>query len=298
MEDLVIVGGGPAGLGAALYAKRYSLNVVLIAKELGGTLNVIPHIDNWLGSPGIKGYEMMNSFVEHVKKNDVKIVEDEVSKITKSKSRFVVYTNNKKFECKTVLLANGLKRRELNIRGEKEFSGKGVHYCFICDGPLYKRKIVGVVGGSDSAVRAAIFLSEYANKVYLFYRGGELRAEPVLVAKLRKIKNVEIKYNANLTKIYGGKFVRGVKLGNGKNVSLDGVFIEAGSIPLAELVKEIGVKLNEKGFIIVDRDMSTNVKGVFAAGDISDYSSLKQLITAVASGSIAAQGVYHYLNKK
>lgn len=295
MEDVIIIGGGPAGLGAGLYASRYSLKTLVIGKELGGTCNKIPKIENWLGNPGMPGVELVKNFVDHVKQNKVKIIEDEVSSILKEKDNFVVVTEHGKYSGKSLILANGMKHRELNIPGEKKYSGNGVHYCFTCDGPLYKNLVVGVVGGSDSAVAAAVFLESYAKKVYIFYRGKELRAEPAL---LKKLKNVEIIYNVNLKEIYGDKFVKGVKTDSGKDIKLDGIFIEAGNIPLTELVKNIDVKLDDKGFIMVDKNMATSSSGVFAAGDICDATSLRQVITAVATGSIAAQGAYNYLKKK
>lgn len=298
MEDLLIIGSGPAGLGAALYATRFSLKTSIIGIELGGICNIVPRIDNWLGDPGITGPQMAKKFVDHVKLTKASFIQGEVASIKKEGEHFVVTTENGSYEGLMILLANGMKHRELKIPGEKEYSGNGVHYCFTCDGPLYKDLVVCVVGGGCSAAIAALFLQDYAKKVYLIYRRKELIAEPILVERLNASKKIEIIYETNLTEIYGDKNVKGIKTDSGKDISLDGVFIEAGNIPLTALVKDIGVKLDEKGFIEVDKNMITNVKGVFSAGDVCNASSLKQFITAVATGSIAAQSAYHYLKKK
>src|SRR3989338_11020596 len=209
----------------------------------------------------------------------------------------LIFSNKKKFEAKTVIFENGMSHRKLNVSGEKEFAGKGVHYCYTCDLPIFAGKTVAIIGGSDSAALGTIFAEKYAKKIYVIYRGNKLRAEPVSAAKVYNMKKAQVIHNTNLTEIYGEKFVKGFKTDTQKDIKVDGIFIEVGHLPLTELAKSLGVKLDEKGFIAVDKNQITNIPGVFAAGDISNGTSLKQFITSAAEGSIAAQAVYSYLQK-
>ncbi|MBI5797280.1 FAD-dependent oxidoreductase [Candidatus Woesearchaeota archaeon] len=297
MEDVIIIGGGAAGLAAALYCARFTLRTTVIAKEYGGTGNIAHLVDNWIGEPGITGSDLMQKFIAHVKQYKVPLVEDEVLSVSKKGKSFVVKTKKKSYATKTVLFTNGMTHRKLSVSGEQEFSGKGVHYCYVCDGSLYGKKTVAVIGGSDAAALGTIFLSGYAKKVYLIYRGDKLRAEPISAKKVYSLKNVEVIHNANVVEVYGDKFVRGIKLDTKKNIVLDGIFIEIGHIPLVDLAKKLKVRVDDHGFIAVDKDQNTNMKGVFAAGDISNATSLKQFITSASEGSIAAQTIYHYLQK-
>ena len=298
MEDVVIIGGGAAGLGAALYCARFTLKTTVIAKDYGGTGNIAHLVDNWIGDPGITGPELMKKFISHVKEYKVPLIEAEVVSLEKTKKGFVVKTSDKKkIETKTILFANGMTHRKLGIPGEKEYSGKGVHYCYACDGPLYKGKTVAMIGGSDAAALGALFMEQYAKKVYVIYRGEKLRAEPISSIRVYKSKKMEVIHNTNLTEIYGEKFVKGIKTDTKKDIILDGIFIEVGHLPLTDLAKSVGVKLDAKGFIAISKDQSTSVPGIFAAGDITNGTSLKQFITSVAEGSIAAQSLYFFLQK-
>ncbi len=298
MEDVIIIGGGVAGLGAALYCARFTLKTIVIAKEYGGTGNIAHLVDNWIGEPGITGPNLMQKFITHVKSYKIPLIEAEVESIEKTKNGFIVKTSDKKkYESKTILFANGMTHRKLGVPGEKEYSGKGVHYCHSCDGPLYRNKTVAIIGGSDAAALGVLFMEGYAKKIYMIYRGDKLRAEPISAQKVYKMKKAEIIYNTNIVEIYGDKFVKGVKTDTKKDIKLDAVFVEIGHIPLSNLAKNIGVKLDEKGFIPVDKNHATNIPGIFAAGDITNATSLKQFITSAAEGSIAAQGVYYYLQK-
>jgi thioredoxin reductase (NADPH) len=296
MYDLVIIGGGAAGLGAALYAARFKLNVAVVAKEFGGTGNIAHKVDNWIGSPGITGPELMENFVNHVKEYKVPLIEDEVVSVEKKGSTFVIKGKEKEFESRSLIFANGMKHRKLNVKGEEEFAGKGVHYCYTCDGPLYFDATVAVIGGSDSAALGAIFMEEYAKEMYVIYRGKKLRAEPVSSERVYAMKKAKVIHEANVVEIYGDNVVQGVKLDTGEDVKLDAVFIEIGHIPLNELAVSVGVEVDSHGFIKVDSDMKTNVEGVFAAGDITNGTSLKQFITSAADGSISAQSAYYFLN--
>lgn len=189
MYDIIIIGAGAAGLTAALYAYRYNLNTLLISKDIGGVTLEAHSIENFPGYKGITGIELIKQWVDHIKSLKVEIQLDDVVNIEKQKDNFVITTKNgKKFQSKTVILALGMKRKHLNIEDEDKFLGKGVSYCATCDGPLYKNKIVAVIGGGDTALMDAQFLVEHAKKVYIIHRRDELRAEPKEKNKLKKIK--------------------------------------------------------------------------------------------------------------
>lgn len=298
MYDVVIIGGGAGGLAAALYSARFMLKTLLIAKDFGGTGNIAHKVDNWIGEPGITGPELMQKFVDHVKSYKVPMVEAEVLAVKKKGKNFVIVTNKKKFEAKTVIFANGMSHRKLNVSGEKEFAGKGVHYCYTCDLPIFAGKTVAIIGGSDSAALGTIFAEKYAKKIYVIYRGNKLRAEPVSAAKVYNMKKAQVIHNTNIVEIYGDRMVRGLKTDTGKDIKLDGVFVEIGYIPLSDLAKSLGVKLTEYGFVKVTKNQETNISGIFAAGDISDATTLKQFITSASEGSIAAQSAYFHVRRK
>ncbi|MFA5141864.1 MAG: FAD-dependent oxidoreductase [Candidatus Woesearchaeota archaeon] len=291
--DLVIIGGGPAGMGCAVYSTRYKLNTAIISSDLGGLVNQAPMIENYLGYSSIVGSDLVAKFVEHVKSANVPIFDDCVVKITMNKDSFEVHSESQVVLAKNILIASGLERRKLDIPGEKEFEGRGVTYCATCDAPMFKGFDVAVVGGGDAAAAAAVLVAKYAKQVYLVYRGDKLRAEPFWQDKLKVTKNVSIVYNANLTEIRGNKSVESVKLDNGKELKVRGIIVEVGSVPTNALVAGLGVDLDDKGFIKVDAGMRTNVPGVYAAGDVCNANNgFKQIITAVASGSIASNTIF------
>jgi thioredoxin reductase (NADPH) len=190
----------------------------------------------------------------------------------------------------------GTVRRKLNVPGEENYLGKGVSYCATCDGPLFRDKTVIVVGGSDGACITAVQLAEYAKKVYVVYRKGKLRAEPWWVSRIKKNEKIEVIYNTNVKEILGNDFVEGVKLDNNKQLKVEGVFIEIGGVPQISLIKNLGVKADEGNYIVVDSEQRTNIRGIYAAGDITTGSNKwSQIVTAVAEGSIAARSVFYDL---
>ena len=213
---------------------------------------------------------------------------------------FIVRTEKAKYHAKTIIFATGAKWRELSMKGAEEFKSKGVHYCALCDGALYKDKILAVVGGSDSAAKEAILLAQNAKKVYIIYRGDKIRSEPINAKLIEKNKKIEVITNTNITEILGDKMVNKVILDKGyngsKNLEVNGVFGAIGHIPLSDLAVKLGVKINKKKEIMIDRESKTNVKGIFAAGDVVD-SGFKQAITGVAEGVVAAHSVYTYTNE-
>lgn len=297
MYDVIIIGSGIAGLNAGLYAARASLKVLIIGSELGGNLNKTHKIDNWIGEPGITGLKLLNKFVKHAKKFGVEIVDDEVVSVLPKGNNFNVICN-KEYEAKSVIFANGMLNRQLNVKGEDKFLGNGVHYCVTCDGPFYKNKVVAIIGGGDSAIMAALFLDHYASKVYLINKNERCKAEAILIKKMKEMKKLEILNKTNVVEVLGKKFVEKIKFDNGKELVVDGVFVEIGSVPMVNLARDLGLKLDEKQFIMVDNEMKTNVTGIYAAGDITNCTVVKQYITAAAEGAIAAKSVFSYLKRK
>lgn len=296
--DLVIIGGGCAGYPAAVYAARFNLKTLVIAKERGGLITTTHLVENYPGFTALSGPELAQNLEEHVKANNVPILDDIVSSVEKVGDYFEIKTDmwEKNIKAKTVVLATGTKHRHLNIDSEKTFQGKGVSYCATCDGPFYKGKVVGIVGGSDSAAKEAMVLSQNCEKVYMFIR-THLKAEPINSDRIRKIENVELIEGVEVDEILGSDFVEKVRLKNGNEYDLEGLFIAIGMLPQNELAKNLGVELNKKGEIIIDRESKTNVDGVFAAGDVTD-ASWKQGIVASAEGSVAANSAFEYINQK
>lgn len=298
MYDVIIIGSGIAGLNAGLYAARSSLKILIIGSELGGNLNRTHMIENWIGEPGISGKKLLEKFVKHVKKFKTEVVEDEVTSIISNENHFNVFCNKNQYEAKAIIFANGMQNRQLNVKGEDKFLGNGVHYCYTCDGFLYKNRIVAIVGGGDSAIMAVLFMEAYASKIYLINKNEKCKADAVLIKKLKAMKKLEIINNAIVVEVSGKKFVEKLKLNNGKELKVDGMFVEIGSVPMVNLVKDLGLKLDEKQFIVVDKEMKTNVKGIFAAGDITNATNVKQYIIAAGQGAIAARSVFNYLKAK
>ncbi len=290
MYDIIIIGGGPAGVAASIYAQRYKLKTLLITKDIGGTIRESHIIENYPGFTKISGLELANKFKEQLKHLKVKIKNTEV--INKEKNKFFTITDkeNNKYETENIILALGTQKRKLNIKGEEKFLGKGVSYCYTCDAPLFKNKIVAVIGGSDSAAKASLLLAEYAKKVYIIYRKENLRCEPHYLDTI-KDKNIEILNNTEIKEIKGKNFVESVLLTNNKKLKLDGLFMEIGTIPTISLAKKLGIKLDENDYIITNQNQETNIKGIYAAGDITTQ-ELKQIIVAAAQGAIAINSIF------
>ena len=294
--DLIIIGAGPAGLTAALYAARYNLNILLIGQEIGGYLPKIPNIENYPGFSKISGIELTRRMTEQIQNYGVKIIEQEIIDIKKD-GNFTIYGDKNKYESKTIIIAIGTQRRRLGLPEEKDFLGKGLSYCVTCDAPFFKEKTVAVIGGSDSAAMAALFLSEYAKKIYIIYRRDKLRAEPIKVEQIKKNKKIEIIYNTEVKKINGQKFVESIILNNKKQIRVDGVFVEIGLISAKDLSEKLKIKLDKQNNIITNEIMETNIDGVFAAGDITNR-KLKQIVTSAAQGAIAANSAFYYIKNR
>ncbi|MCK5261452.1 MAG: FAD-dependent oxidoreductase [Thermoplasmatales archaeon] len=300
--ELAIIGAGPAGYSASIYAGRSGIKTVVFDKIGGGGLALVsPNIENYAGFESISGAELMDKMQKHASKYaNIHFIE-EVKNITKNENLFTIETTNKTYTSKAVILCMGTEYRKLGIPGEQELQGKGVSYCATCDGQFFKGKNVGVVGGGNSAVIEAIFLKQIGCKeVYLIHRRDQLRAEKAIEDEAIA-KQVKIMYGTHVDSIHGGQKVDYLNLHDLKkdkkfNFSVDGIFVSIGEAPQNTLAKELGVKLDEKGYIIVDRQQKTNVRGVYAAGDITG--GLRQIITACAEGAIAALSSTEVLGKK
>ncbi len=295
--DLIIIGAGPAGLTAALYAARYRINLLVIGKIPGGLINEASKVCNFPSYEDISGFELSRKMIEQIKKLDVNIKNEEILEIKKKEKGFELTSNKEKYFAKKIIFATGSERKKLGIEKEKEFVGKGISYCATCDAGFYKNKIAGVVGGSDAALTAALLLADFAKKVYIIYRKDKFfRGDKIWIEEVEKSNKITPLFNSVITKLIGKEKLKAVEINKEKNLELDGLFIEVGSLPNIELAKEIGVK-TEKKQIIVDNSQKTNLKGFFAAGDVTN-NPLKQMITACGEGAVAANSVYRELIKE
>ena len=295
--DLIIIGAGPAGLTAAIYAARYKVKALVIGEQLGGMASEAHEICNFPTHNKITGEALAEKMNEQVKNLGVEIIQDSVISIEKIDSMFNLKTNLKEYLAKKIILAMGSEKRKLELENESNFIGKGVSYCATCDAPFFRNKIVGVIGGSNSALTAALLLSKFADKVYIIYRQDNFfRAEKMWVEEVENNDKIKMIFNSNVTELKGDNVLEGVKLDNEQELKLDGLFIEIGSIPSVKLAESLGIEL-EENYIKTDKEQKTNVKGIFAAGDITN-NPLKQIITACAEGAIAANSAHLEINSE
>lgn len=299
--DLIIIGTGPAGLTAAIYAQRARLNTLVIEKNYmsGGQVLNTYEVENYPGLMGIGGFEMSEKFREHAQQLGAVFIEGEVLKIISDETVKLVKTENEVYETRTVLIAAGANHRKLGIPGEEELSGKGVSYCATCDGAFFKNKVAAVVGGGDVAVEDAVFLARLCKKVYLIHRRKELRAAKVLQERLFEFDNVEVLWDTVVHKIEGTDRVEQVELENVETkqkraLALDGVFVAVGILPNSSAFASL-LEVNDQNYIVAGEDCATSVPGIYAAGDIRTK-KLRQIITAAADGANAVYSVQNYLN--
>ncbi|MBR1670705.1 MAG: thioredoxin-disulfide reductase [Butyrivibrio sp.] len=306
MYDLIIIGSGPAGLSAAVYAKRAGLNMLVIEKNpvSGGQIIDTYEVDNYLGIPGVNGFDLAMKFREHADKLGAEFADGTVTGVVckdpGSDTKAPVYTvttENGEYETHTIILATGAHHSKLGIPGEEEYIGKGVSYCATCDGAFYKGKVTAVNGGGDVAVEDAIFLSRFCSKVYLVHRRDELRAAKVLQDELFALENVEVIWDSVVKEIKGEDKVTALKIENVKSretsdLSVDGIFVAIGIHPSTDLFADI-VKCDDKGYVLAGEDGETSAPGVFVAGD-SRKKRLRQIVTAVADGANAVTSVQDF----
>ncbi|MCF7907084.1 FAD-dependent oxidoreductase [Patescibacteria group bacterium] len=302
---LIIVGAGPAGLTSSIYASRFRVNNLVIGQLWGGLVSESHQVCNFPTEKKIKGLELAQKIKDHAQSLDASFLSDEVIAIEKNSLQgFRITTKSKKvFQAETVLLAQGTKRRKLNVRDEDKFLGKGVSYCATCDAMFYQDRIVAVVGGSDSAQTSSLYLAQVAKKVYQIYRRDKLRGEAIWIEQVEKNSKIEIIFNSQIKELKGKGNLEAVVIENNqqeeRRLAVDGLFIEIGTIPHQHLTKCLGLAVNSEGYIKVSADQKTSQEGIWAAGDITDGSNnFRQIITACAEGAIAAENIFKFLQKK
>jgi len=293
--DVIIIGGGPAGITAGIYCSRQKLSSLLITKSFGGQMSrKAVNIENYPGFESISGIDLIKKFENQIKKQSIEIEIDIVSKVKKTNGTFSISTKGKKnFKAKAVIVASGADPRKLEIPGEKKFIGKGVSYCALCDGPMFSNKVVAVIGGGNSAFETAIALSNYTSKIFIMETGKEVRADIENQEKAKKTKKIEVLTNVSLKKITGKKFLDTLVYFDKKNkqeksLMISGVFIEIGYQPADTFIKDHLVEFNEMDEIKINsRTCETKIPGIFAAGDVTDIKT-KQIIVACGEGAKAA----------
>ncbi|QIW23412.1 thioredoxin-disulfide reductase [Sulfolobus sp. S-194] len=303
--DVVIIGMGPAAYSAALYSARFMLKTLMIGETPGGQLTEAGEVDDYLGLIGIQAADMIKLFNKHIEKYNVPAIMDSVEYFRKENNEFIVKTKRRgEFRADAIIVAVGVKRRKLNVPGEAEFTGKGVSYCSVCDAPLFKNRVVAVIGGGDSALEGAEILSRYATKVYLVHRRDEFKAQPIYVESVKQKPNVEFILNSAVKEIKGDKIVRKVIVQNLKTneireLDVNGVFVEIGFDPPTDFARQNGLEVDSHGYIKVDEWMRTNIEGVYAAGDCTGmWLGFRQIITSAAQGAVAAHSAFNYLTEK
>jgi thioredoxin reductase (NADPH) len=301
--ELVIIGAGPAGLAAGIYGVRSGLKtLVLEGKLAGGTTADAPMIENYPGFRSVSGFELAQKMVAHAKDSGVTIHEFEtVTELDLKTAEKTIKSDKATYKTKAVIITSGCHYRELDIPGEKEFRGKGVSYCGLCDGPLFKDKRLLVVGGGNSALITTLYLAGLASEVKIAHRKDSFRAEATLVQSLREKPNIEILWNTEITQIKGERLVnKAILLDNKANVTreltIDGIFVQVGEDPNSRIAREASVAVDEDGYIIVDALQRTSIHGVYAAGDVSNH-PVKQVGTAVGQGITAATEAHGYIRR-
>ncbi len=296
--DTVILGGGPAGLSAAIYSSRGAVSTAIVdLNMLGGQPSNYLELENYPGFPIVGGYDLMEKFEEHADKFGVKKFPMQEIKSVDLKSK-TISTNEYEFKAKTIILATGAQPMKLNVPGEKEFVGRGVSYCAVCDGAFYKNKVVAVVGGGNAAVEEAMYLTKFADKVYLIHRRNELRADKIVQERAFKNEKIEFIWDSVVKEINGENLVEtlvleNVKTKNVSNLHVNGVFPYIGMMPNVDLISG-QLEQDSRGFIITDETMGTSVEGVFAVGDVRK-TPLRQVITAASDGAVGAVYAVKYL---
>ena len=305
MRDVIVIGASAAGVSAAIYLARRKADFLILGSDFGGEVAVSGEIQNYPGIPNTNGIELTDKFREHLKFYDIKPEVDVTVKKVEKKNNFfeVIAVKDDKqtvWQSRAVIIATGSKPRQLNVPGEKEFRGKGVSYCTVCDGPLFKDKVVATIGGGNSANESGIMMSSIAKKVYVITKNEAMKGDQTLIDKLKSLNNVEIITLGQTKEIFGDAsgFVKGLryldKNNQLKTLEVKGIFIHIGMIPNSQIID--GVNKNQFGEIIVDKNCRTSAEGIFAAGDVTD-TPYKQIAIAVGQGVCAALSAIDYLNK-
>jgi thioredoxin reductase (NADPH) len=297
MYDIIIVGAGPAGLTAALYASRANKSVLVFeGKAYGGQILNASVVENYPGVGNTSGFEIATAMYNQVKERGVEIKYETVLNVT---PELEVQTSNGTYKAKAIILATGAQNRKLNLPNEVELIGKGVSYCATCDGNFYKGKDVAVIGGGNTALEDALYLSNICNKVYLVHRRDTFRGEDKYIKEIEEKDNIEVIYNSKVQSINGNDYLESITIvdneSNTRDISISGLFIAVGQEPKNEMFANV-VELDEKGYIKTKDDVHTNTEHIYVAGDCRNK-DLKQLTTAVSDGSIAATVAIKEMNK-
>jgi len=297
--DLLIIGAGPAGYTASVYASRYQINHAIVGELPGGLVGEAHKICNWPGEKEITGFDLFMKMHDHVADYDVKMFNTKVNEIKKEDDKFILsLASDEELSAKVILLVTGTKHRHLGIEAENRLKGKGLSYCTTCDAGFYKNKITAVAGGGNSAMTAALYLGEVADKVYLFVRGTELKGEVAWMKAIEANPKIEKVFGVEVKDILGEESVSGVQLSDGQEIKVDGLFVEIGSSPDNVLGEQLALEKDEYGYLSVNKDQSTNVVGVYAAGDLTNESNnMRQIVTAAAEGAIAAESIFKFLKR-
>lgn len=292
--DSIIIGAGPAGLSAAIYLKRANIDVLVIEKgAFGGKVNYTAVIDNYLGAEKAFGPDLAFKFYNHAIENDVEIVSDDIINVTKKDQLFVIQSNDEEYLAKTIIVASGTTDKKLDLANANKFEHHGISYCAVCDGPLYKNKDVAVLGGGNSALEEALYLTNVTSKVYLIHRRNEFRGDKKVIEQIENNSKIILKLSLTIEELIGDKSLEQIKLNNGEVINVSALFPYIGQIPNTQFLCFTNL-CNENGYIIVNNNMDTNVPGLFAAGDVTNQ-KLKQVVTATSDGAIAATSVIEYL---
>lgn len=298
MYDVVIVGGGPAGLTAAIYAVRANKKVlVLEATACGGQIINTSKIENYPAAPDITGLEFGQTLQKQAEDLGVEIEFESVEKIINNDISKLVITEDDQYKARSVIIACGTEPRRLGLENEDKYTGSGISYCATCDGSFYRNKVVAVNGGGNSALHEALYLSEIAEKVFLIHRRNEFRGSVVLVEKIKKKDNVELILNANIVGLNGDKKLKSITISHSnktEELALDGLFVSIGRIPKAKGLID-GLELAEGDYVKADESCTTNIPGVFVAGDVRSK-EIRQLVTATSDGAIAAEAALRYID--
>lgn len=298
MYDLIIIGGGPAGITAAVYAARKGMNFILITKDIGGQTLLTSTVENYTGYQFISGMELVSKFEEHMRKYNIPIKENETAvDISKQGDTVIVKTGKGVYNARAVIIASGKRSRELGVPGENEFHNRGLTYCATCDGPLFAGKDVAVIGGGNSALDATLQLINIARKIYLIDIAPVFKGDAIMQEKIKKSNKVVIFTHTRVLNIQGDKMITGITVqrkGKEENISVQGIFVEIGLVPNSEFTSIL--EKNEDGEIIINCSTETNVPGIFAAGDVTNVQD-KQIIIAAGEGSKATLSAFRYISR-
>ena len=301
MYDLIIIGTGCSGFAAAMYAGRFRMKTLILGDLVGGLITWTDNVENYPCFNKITGIDLANKLKEQALQYDIEMKELKVTNVEKTRNGFKVYSDKKSFETKTIIFATGTQVKKLDVKGEIEFHNNGVHYCALCDSYAYQDKVIAVVGGSDSAAKEALVLSEHGKKVFMISRSSTIHPEPINMDRIKKNKKIEIIYNTNILEIKGNKVVQSITLDKSykgsKELKLDAVFIAIGHLAMSDLAKNLNVILNNHNEIIIDRESKTTIDGIYAAGDVAD-TRFKQAIIGVGEAVNAVFSAYNFINNK